>query len=197
MFGLFSFGKKKSPVAEGKRLNLRPVAARDYRVLLTWFQDIELMEYAFGLTVEHDVINRIAMEYYHDLMTSPHNAYSIETKGGLLIGFIRFTVRTEGDHYGRIGILIGERNFWGKGYGTEALKLALEVLFTEKKLGYIELDTAQFNSRAQRCFEKCGFRKMGELTEVNFLTGEVAHKVWMKITREEFYAPRSGDLKAP
>jgi RimJ/RimL family protein N-acetyltransferase len=190
MLKLFErFRKRDNTIAEGKKVNLRPLYRRDFRIISKWFRDNELMSYAFGITVEKDVIEKIALDYYNDLYSGTSTAYGIETKGGLLIGFIRYSVRQDSDNYARIGILIGDRNYWEQGIGTEALKLSLADLFERRHLTRIELDTAMFNLRAQRCFEKCGFKRMGELTDVNFLTGEMSHKVWMKITREEFSSP--------
>ncbi len=187
MFRLFAaFGQKDNTIAEGPRVNLRTLVPRDFRILHQWFQDSELMAFAFGLTVEDCVLKKIAMEYFDDLVNFSNNAHAVVTKGGLLIGFVRFSLRKERVPYAKIGIMIGNRNYWGGGYGSEALTLSLAELFEKKNLSRIELDTAQFNERAQRCFEKCGFRKTGETTEVNFLTGEVSHKVLMVLTREEF-----------
>jgi len=187
MFRLFAaFGQKDTTLVEGPRVNLRMLVPRDFRVLHRWFQDIELMAFAFGLTVEDSILRKIAMEYFDDLVNFSNNAHAIVTKGGLLIGFVRFSLRKDMAPYARIGIMLGDRNYWGGGYGSEALSLSIAELFDKKGLARIELDTAQFNERAQRCFEKCGFRKTGETTEVNFLTGEVSHKVIMKLTREEF-----------
>jgi len=187
MLRLFErFKKKAVTIAEGSQVNLRPLFHRDFRVIARWFRDNELMSYAFGITVEKEVLEKIASDYYDDLMNGTGTAYAIETRGGLLIGFIRYSVRREHENYARIGILIGDRNYWGHGIGTEALKLSIDELFKDQLLTRIELDTAMFNLRAQRCFEKCGFKRMGELTDVNFLTGEVSHKVWMKMTRDEY-----------
>jgi len=187
MFRLFAaFSPKDTIIAEGPRVDLRTLVPRDFRIIHRWFQDNELMAFAFGLTVEDRVLKKIAMEYFDDLVNFSNNAHAIVTKGGLLIGFVRFSLRKERFPYAKIGIMLGDRNYWGGGYGTEALTMSISELFEKKNLHRIELDTAQFNERAQRCFEKCGFQKTGETTEVNFLTGEVSHKVLMRLTREEF-----------
>ncbi len=198
MLKLFErFRKKGAAIAEGPQVNLRPLLNRDFRAIARWFRDHELMSYAFGITVEKDVIEKIASDYYNDLINGTGTAYGIETRGGLLIGFIRYSVRRGCDNYARIGILIGDRNYWGHGIGTEALKLSIVELFKDRLLTRIELDTAMFNLRAQRCFEKCGFKRMGELTDVNFLTGEVSHKVWMKMTREDYESSISSSSSLP
>jgi len=189
MLGLFNRRNKHDNVLiEGERLNLRTITARDFKTIYRWFQDRELMEFAFGVVVEKNVIKQISTDYFDDFINGFNNAYGIVTKGGLFLGFIRYSMRRDWENYARIGILIGNRDYWGSGLGSEAMMLALEILFYRKDLLRIELDTAMFNVRAQKCFEKCGFKKTGEFTEVNFITGETTHKVLMKITREEFIA---------
>lgn len=188
--------KRDGRIAEGKLVNLRTPIPRDYRIIARWFKNTELMEFAFGVIDEDTVIHKIATDYYNDLIIST-NAYAIETKGGLLIGFIRYSLRRDSEPYGRVGILIGEKSQQCKGCGTEAVTMTLHTLFKEKSLTRVELDTAVFNTRAQRCFEKCGFQKTGEVTEVNFVTGEVSHKVLMRITREEFYRLHAAEFAPP
>ena len=56
-----------------------------------------------------------------------------------------------------IGIIIGEREYWNKGYGTEAVELLIRHIFQEIKLDKIYLHTLEWNARAHRAFEKCGF----------------------------------------
>lgn len=76
-----------------------------------------------------------------------------------------------------------EQPYWEHGYGTEAMHLLLAYLFDQHKVDRVELDTAEFNLRAQRSFEKCGFKRMGSFTEVNFQDGRTSHKIWMSIDR--------------
>ena len=100
--------KRDGRIAEGKLVNLRNPIPRDYKIIARWFKNVELMQFAFGIIDEEPVIHKIATDYYNDLVASS-NAYAIETKGGLLIGFIRYSLRRDSEPYGRVGILIGEK----------------------------------------------------------------------------------------
>ena len=62
-----------------------------------------------------------------------------------------------------IRIRIGEKGYWNKGYGTEAIRKILSKAFQEMGLQRIYLRVYDFNLRAIRCYEKCGFRKVGIL----------------------------------
>jgi RimJ/RimL family protein N-acetyltransferase len=60
-----------------------------------------------------------------------------------------------------LGIIIGDRNYWNKGYGTNAVDILLNRIFKEPNLEKVYLHTLERNIRAQRCFEKCGFTIRG------------------------------------
>ncbi len=62
-----------------------------------------------------------------------------------------------------LGVLIGEKTLWGKGYGTTALHLALGYLFDLGRFTLVTLQTLEHNQRARRSFEKLGFRFTGVL----------------------------------
>jgi RimJ/RimL family protein N-acetyltransferase len=57
-----------------------------------------------------------------------------------------------GDAY--LGIGLAEREFWGKGYGSDAMKVALRYAFTELSLRRVTLNVFEYNPRAIRCYEK-------------------------------------------
>ena len=63
---------------------------------------------------------------------------------------------THGDCF--VGIGLGEREFWGKGYGTDAMKIILRYAFTELNLRRVTLDVFEYNPRGVRSYEKVGFR---------------------------------------
>jgi len=60
-----------------------------------------------------------------------------------------------------IGITIGLKEYWSRGYGTDLMKTFVHYLFETTKLERIYLETLDWNVRAQRCFEKAGFRRYG------------------------------------
>src|SRR5262245_51368391 len=60
-----------------------------------------------------------------------------------------------------VGIGIGERDFWRKGYGTDMMKLCLQYAFTELNVHRVSLGLHEYNPRALRSYEKAGFRLEG------------------------------------
>lgn len=71
-------------------------------------------------------------------------------------------------HYNKkagIGIMIGEKDYWNKGYGTDAMKTALRYCFKNLKLNKVTLTVDVENARGIGCYEKCGFVKIGFLKD--------------------------------
>ena len=63
-----------------------------------------------------------------------------------------------------LGITIGDRDYWGRGYGTDTVRCMLGYLFTEMKLRRVFLHTLTWNHRAQAAFERAGFSRVREVT---------------------------------
>jgi RimJ/RimL family protein N-acetyltransferase len=87
-----------------------------------------------------------------------------------------------------VGIGIGEREFWGKGYGTDAMRVILRYAFTELNLFRVTLGVHEYNPRAQRSYEKAGFRLEGRSRMDMFREGKRTDSLWMGILREDWLA---------
>jgi RimJ/RimL family protein N-acetyltransferase len=59
-----------------------------------------------------------------------------------------------------LGITIGDRDYWSRGYGTDAVRTMVDYAFRELELHRVYLHTLAWNYRAQRCFEHAGFRRL-------------------------------------
>jgi RimJ/RimL family protein N-acetyltransferase len=85
-----------------------------------------------------------------------------------------------------VGVVIGEREQWGKGLGTEAMKLLLEFAFTEVNLRRVTLTVFGYNPRAIRSYEKAGFRHEGRLRQTLLREGKRWDMLYMGILRDEW-----------
>ncbi|RDI96201.1 N-acetyltransferase [Meiothermus sp. QL-1] len=89
-----------------------------------------------------------------------------------------------------LGILIGAKDRWGQGYGTDALKAVLAYAFGHMGLKRIKLRTYKHNLRAQRAFLKAGFRYVQKPAQspprLSFGLGPRLEFVAMEITKEEW-----------
>jgi len=101
------------------------------------------------------------------------------------IGFVGlFPIWAHGNAW--LGIGIGERDYWGKGYGTDTMRLILRFAFMELNLHRVTLDVFEYNSRAIRSYEKAGFRHEGRQRQFLFRNGKRWDLLEMGILREEW-----------
>jgi RimJ/RimL family protein N-acetyltransferase len=91
-----------------------------------------------------------------------------------------------------LGIGIGRKEYWGKGYGTEAAQLILEYGFRFLNLHNIDLDTAGFNTRAFRSYQKIGFKEIGRRRDVILMDGKRYDEIRMDMLPSEFEPPIPG-----
>ena len=87
-----------------------------------------------------------------------------------------------------VGIGIGDRQDWGKGYGTEAMQLLLRYAFHELNLHRVTLNVFDYNLRAIRSYEKAGFRIEGRVRQIMRRDGERHDFVYMGILDSEWEA---------
>jgi len=95
------------------------------------------------------------------------------------------------------GILIGEKDCWSKGYGTETTLLMLDYGFTILGLHNISLETYGYNERAIKAYERAGFKIMGRRREVNRWGGKVYDEIIMDCLATEFETPLKRILTLP
>jgi RimJ/RimL family protein N-acetyltransferase len=101
--------------------------------------------------------------------------------GGIGLDGIRWTHR---DCF--VGIGVGEREFWGKGYGTDAMKIILRYAFTELNLERVTLDVFEYNQRGVRSYEKAGFVYEGRQRGLILREGRRWDVLFMGILREDW-----------
>ncbi len=88
------------------------------------------------------------------------------------------------------GIFIGDKNYWGKGYGTDATRTLVRFAFEQLDLNRVQLEVYDFNPRAQRAYEKAGFRRDGILRQGLYRDGAFHDIYLMSILREEWNEER-------
>jgi RimJ/RimL family protein N-acetyltransferase len=96
-----------------------------------------------------------------------------------------------------MGIMIGEPDCWGKGYGTEAVILMLDYAFNGLNLHSMMLDTSSFNERAMRAYRKAGFREIGRRREAKRIAGRLYDVVYMDCLATEFKSPLPPVIPTP
>jgi len=103
-----------------------------------------------------------------------------------LLGDINLFVDHWAAREGFVGLGIGERDFWGKGYGTDVMKVILRYAFTEVNLQRVTLNTFEYNPRAIRSYEKAGFHHEGRQRQLLNREGKRWDMLYMGILREDW-----------
>ncbi|MFA5316368.1 MAG: GNAT family N-acetyltransferase [Dehalococcoidales bacterium] len=109
--------------------------------------------------------------------------FAIETLDGEHIGNCTFYSIDRERGKAELGIMIGQREYWGKGYGTDAVNTMLGYIFNHTGLKRIRLKTLVSNIRARKCFLKCGFAACGQknIEGYQFLLMEISHDRWLEL----------------
>lgn len=94
-----------------------------------------------------------------------------------------------------VGIGIGEREFWSKGYGTDMMRLCLQYAFMELCVARVSLGLHEYNPRALKSYEKCGFGFEGRTRKDILREGRRTDTLWMGILREEWLQMQNGENK--
>jgi RimJ/RimL family protein N-acetyltransferase len=167
---------------EGTKIRLREKrladAPRDY----VWKTDAELayLDATSPLDIPFSrYLSSYAEELYYD--NARRCCFAIETLDGKHIGNCMYYNVDEYGEEAELGILIGEREYWDKGYGTYAVTALITQIFKEINLKRVYLHTLDGNIRAQTCFQKCGFLPCGRVTRGghNFIIMEIRKADWL------------------
>jgi RimJ/RimL family protein N-acetyltransferase len=108
--------------------------------------------------------------------------FAIETPDGKHIGNCTYYGIDQVKREAELGIIIGDRNYWDKGYGASTVSALLNHIFQNTRLNRIYLKTLSANIRAQKCFAKCGFTpyRHWKRDGYDFMLMEIKRKQWLK-----------------
>ena len=143
---------------EGEKLILREKRLSDADEDYVWATDGELMRLDASAPIQTPYsafLWNFAEEMLH--RDKHRNKLAIETLDGKHIGNCSYYNVARRRRETEVGILIGDKDYWGLGYGEDALKTLVKHIFDEVGLERIFLHTLSSNLRAQKCFQKCGF----------------------------------------
>ena len=155
-------------------------APNDYR----WRTDPELARLDATLPI------RMSIEKYRELSQDEllHPSarvlrLAVETLQGKHIGNCMYYDADFITSEAELGILIGERDYWDKGYGTDAVEVMLRHIFTSTPLRRVYLHTLDWNQRAQLSFAKSGFASVRNVRRsgYNFLLMEIRREEWTRL----------------
>ncbi len=180
----------KNDLFTGNLVRLSSFDQENYPAALSrWLRDSEIWRLIDTYPSHAVSIRRIREGMGKDLEKEPPDmiSFTIRTLADdRLIGDIGlWGMRlNHGDSF--VGIGITERELWGKGYGTDAMRVLLRYAFTEINLHRVSLTVYEYNPRAIRSYEKCGFRVEGRVRQRLNREGRRWDEIYMGILREEW-----------
>lgn len=135
----------------------------------TWDTDPELAELD-AAPVLNATFSQYLVDYIDELGSRRPNSrsFAIDTLDGKHIGNCSYYDIDEIKNEAELGIMIGNRTYWNKGYGVDTITTLINDIFRQTNLNRIYLKTLESNIRAQRCFQKCGFAPYGSLFKDGF-----------------------------
>jgi len=174
---------------EGKLVNLRAPELGDLERNARWVNDREVthflaLRYPFSQPAEESWLRG----YCERPQSHAGVLFAIETKDGRHIGHVELADGSPEDRKARLGVVIGEKDCWSRGYGTDAVSTMLRFAFDEMNLNKVWLTTFDLNARAQACYRRCGFVEEGHLRDARYAEGEYHDELIMSVLRDEFYA---------
>lgn len=137
----------------GKKCFLSPMEMNDAEKYAGWLNDQEVVHYLRASTA---VISVEAEKVFLSSLSKEHNYGIIDLKSGQLIGSTGLVNIDHINQTAEIGIFIGNKDYWGKGYGSEALSLLITYAYQTLNLHNIMLRVYSYNERAIKCYEKIG-----------------------------------------
>ena len=179
-------GPWRPEVIPGERIFLSLVLREDVPLYARWFSDLEMTAYTGALGTsflpEHE------QEWFDNLVKQhTDRTFSIVVRESQrMIGNVGLMSVNHQHGTAELGIAIGDKSAWGRGYGSEAVRLMADYGFTFLGLHTIYLWHASFNERGHRAYLKAGFKVAGRLRGVILFDSRRYDRIFMDITREEF-----------
>ncbi|MMZ45984.1 Spermidine N(1)-acetyltransferase [compost metagenome] len=172
---------------ESSRMALRKMTEEDAELYHIWRNDLEVMRSTSPfLDIYHFEATK---EFVNQVILGSHTSKSymmLERKTETPIGVTSLINIDYKNRNAECIIDIGNKNYWGKGYGAEALKLLLDYAFLEMNLHRVSLRVFSFNQRAIKLYEKVGFQHEGRSRQSLFREGTWHDVIHMGILQNEY-----------
>jgi RimJ/RimL family protein N-acetyltransferase len=189
-------------VRQGEAVNIGRHILADRDRFMAWYQDPEIAE-----LLRHDLapLSPGQARGYFDSIIMPATQRGlcwaiVRAEDGNLLGSTALVDLNDATGGALFRIVIGEKTAWGQGLGTETTRLVLAEAFERFNRRMVNLEVFAHNPRAQRAYEKAGFRQVGQHQEWVARSSRQIDVLEMRITRAEWQAshvPNPGHRRLP
>ncbi len=172
----------------GERIRLRAVDRQDLPNFVDWLNDPEISE---GLSIYLPLSQTDEESWFEDMHKLPAEQHPLvieirSKESWQMIGDCGFNFIDQHNRSGEVGIFIGRKDLWNRGYGSEAMCLLLKHGFNTLNLHRIFLRVFESNARAVRSYEKAGFVQEGRLRQAHFHNGKYEDVLLMSVLKPEW-----------
>ena len=169
----------------GERLYLSPFDASDEEIYTKWAEWVNDRTVSDNFGQHHILVSSASAKKTIEELQGYRFAIVL-LDGDVLIGHISIHDIDHLNRHAFLGIFIGEEEHRGKGYGTEAVRLALDYGFKTLNLHNIMLSVHEDNHAGIACYKKIGFQDAGRRREWKFKDGKYIDILYMDILEREF-----------
>ena len=180
---------------KGDKVILRPMRPDDLERYAEFKNDVEVELLGSGDVPGPTELGRLQARYAEHLK-APRDLtawFAIEAQGGKFIGQCLLHNFDNAARTCELGITIGDRDFWGRGYGRDAVGLLLKYAFRLRNMEKVWLTTSGSNLRAQRSYVASGFVEEGRQRRQVWLDGVYDDIVYMGIFRDDWPGWKTGE----
>ena len=176
---------------KGTKVYLSPIDLEDAPKYAQWLNDLDVTRYlamgAASLTLEREreILSHISAE---------HNYAIVDAATNELVGNVGLMDLDNLNRTAEIGIFLGDKSKWNKGFGYDAMTLLADYAFHVLGVRNLMLRAFDFNERGLACYKKVGFKEIGRRRQAHFWNGEYYDIVLMDLLAEEFGPSRIPSL---
>lgn len=169
-------------------VRLRAIERQDLPLFVAWLNDPEVRQH---LLVNIPLSQAQEDGWFDRMLARPleEQPLGIEVRtpeGWRLVGNCSFFDLDWRNRCCEIGIFIGDKEYWSRGYGTQVMRLMLKYGFNTLNLNRVYLRVYESNPRGIKCYEKAGFRHEGRLRQAIFQDGRYIDLLMMSVIRSEW-----------
>ena len=177
-------------------IRFRPVEKDDLKLLYKWENDFELMMYSRSKPLNFVSMEQLERQYDKWMKENKEIHFIVElidTNEPIGTAVIR---KEEWSNVKNadIGTYIGKKEYWGKGYGKQITVALLEMCFIFLNMERCEAWSVEYNTRAHKTLETCGFKKGGVMRQTVLVNGKKWNSYHFDTLREEYINIRQGLL---
>ena len=174
---------------ENERVRFTPLQMENIHTHLRWNNDPELNRMDSELPHEEESFGTFK-ERFEQLCNDPsseHRDFEIHDRvQDELIGVAYVAQISPHHHHALVGVTIGERDYWGQGYGKASLGLLLRYCFQELELHRVSAEAFEYNSAWRDLIESMGFTKEGTAREYLYREGQYWDKELYALLEQEY-----------